>query len=221
MNILQSSGRQRGVSAWTMIGSLLIVAGMAGLGVALIKPGGQTSGTASIANAGGIAAPPGAATKPAARGEASGQVGRSDAPSGSGPNPNWHGTWRGATPDAQLVITAAMVGKCKWINSTDRSTFDGECNAGYAESSVSLADVALRFEESVAMFQKNPNAISTTEAAQSRGLIGRIKPGNYRVIWTNDGTDCAGGEMIIEGDLILRIVHCGYLQRISLFSRER
>lgn len=221
MNIMQSSRRQRGVSAWMMIGSLLIVAGMAGLGVALIKPGGKTSGTASIANVGVAAAPPGAVTKPATLGETSRQVGRSDAPSGPGPNPNWHGSWRGATSDAQLVITAAMVGKCKWVNSTDPSTFDGECNAGYAASGVSVADIALRFEESVAMFQKTPNAISTAEAAKSRGFISRIKPGNYRVIWTNDGTDCAFGQMIIDGDLILRIVHCGYLQRLSLFSRAR
>ena len=42
MSILHSRHRQRGVSAWTIIGSLLVVAGIAGLGVALIQPGSLT-----------------------------------------------------------------------------------------------------------------------------------------------------------------------------------
>ena len=220
MNNPQTRRRQRGVSAWTLIGSLLIVAGMAGLGVAVIKPGGQTSATASIATVGGAAAPPGAATKPAAPGEASSQLGRSDAPSGSGPNPNWHGTWRGATPDAQLVITAAMVGKCKWINATE-PRFDAECEAGYAKTSVSLADISRRFEESVALFQRDPSDFSISDPIQSRQMISRIKPGNYRVIWMQDGSDCGMGDLIIDGDLMLRVVDCRYRHQISLFTRER
>ncbi len=57
MNILQSSDRQRGVSAWTMLGSLLIVAGIAGLGAALISPPSQPPRIAPIAAGGGTNAP--------------------------------------------------------------------------------------------------------------------------------------------------------------------
>lgn len=69
MNILHSSRRQRGASAWTMVGGLLVVVGMAGLGVALIKPGSTTASIASATSAAtrsGAAAPMTADTKPAA-----------------------------------------------------------------------------------------------------------------------------------------------------------
>lgn len=50
---------QRGLSSWALIGSLLIVAGLVGLGMALIKPGG--SRPASAADAAAIATPGSAA----------------------------------------------------------------------------------------------------------------------------------------------------------------
>lgn len=42
MTIPQTRKCQRGLGAWTMIGSLLVVAGIAGFGVAMIKPGSLT-----------------------------------------------------------------------------------------------------------------------------------------------------------------------------------
>lgn len=252
MSILQTRSGQRGVSMWSMSGSLLLVAGMAGLGVALIKPGSPTASIAPVATGNRAAAPltgadtktsvPGG-TKPAlssvtkspepgdsksaapgpakstAPGTASTEVTKADPP-GSGPHPNWHGTWRGGTPAVEMVITATRVGECKWVNATE-PRFDGECEAGYAKSSLSLANLVRRFEESVALFQRDPSDFSITDPAQSRKLISRIKPGNYRVIWMQDGSDCGMGDLIVDGDSMLRVVDCKYRHQISLFTRVR
>lgn len=244
MNILQTSCRhQRGAAAWTIIGSLLVVAGVVGLGVALIKPGSKTASIASatpatpatqaasvapatpaksVVTRSSAAAPMAVDTKPAAPvaapAAASTAVAKTDPP-GSGPHPNWHGTWRGEKPDARMLITAARVGDCKWITATD-PRFDSDCESGYAKSSVSLADISRRYEESVALFQRDPSDFSISDPAQSRRLIGRIKPGNYRVIWMDGGSDCGRQQLIIDGDLILGIVECKYRHEISMLSRE-
>ncbi len=240
MNTLQTSSRhQRGASAWTIIGSLLVVAGVAGLGVALIKPGGKTASITwatpatqaasaapaapatpakSVVTRNGATAPMTVDTKPAAPAAASTADTKADPP-GSGPHPNWHGTWRGAKPDGRMLITATRVGDCKWITATE-PRFDSDCESGYAKSSVSLADISRRYEESVALFQRDPSDFSISDPAQSRRLIGRIKPGNYRVIWMDGGSDCGRQQLIIDGDLILGVVECKYRHEISLFTRE-
>jgi hypothetical protein len=46
MNINHKGNRQLGASAWTLIGSLLVVAGLAGLGVALVGPSSQAPSVA-------------------------------------------------------------------------------------------------------------------------------------------------------------------------------
>lgn len=225
MNILQIKGRQRGLSTWTVIGSLLIAAGITGLTVALFKPGHpvanlavgnqvapiatQRSATSGSTDSTRSAAPVGASTVDA----------KTESPTG-GPHPNWRGIWRGADSDVQMVITAARVGGCKWIDATE-PRFDGECEAGYAKSSVSFVDISRRFEESVAQFQRDPSDFSISDPVQSRKLIGRIKPGNYRVIWMQDGSDCGMGDLIVDGDLMLRVVDCKYRHQISLFTRVR
>ncbi len=48
MNITHPHRRQHGVSTWTMTGSVLIVAGIAGLGIGLIKPDTQTANIVPI-----------------------------------------------------------------------------------------------------------------------------------------------------------------------------
>ena len=89
MNILHTSRRQRGASAWTLVGSLLIAAGIAGLGVALIKPGSRTPSIAkvpAVAPAAPVApvatrsaaAPMTADTKPAAPSAASTAITKTD-----------------------------------------------------------------------------------------------------------------------------------------------
>lgn len=219
MNIQQTRKCQRGVSAWTMIGSLLVVAGLAGLGVALTKPGGKALASASVANERAAASPLTGGAKPTATGTAS-VAGTKTDHSGSGPYPNWHGTWRSASPNAEMVITATQVGACKWTDATE-PRLDAGCEAGYARSSVSPADISRRFEESVAAFQRDPTDFTLSDPVQSRALIARIKPGNYRVIWMQDGSDCGLGDLIIDGDLILREVNCHYGHQISVFARVR
>ena len=218
MNILHTRHRQRGVSAWTLTGSLLVVAGLVGLGIALIKPGSQTSGIASVATKSGADNAATAGIKSAGPGAAAAPVAKSD-PS-RGPHPNWHGTWRSVAPDAQMVITPTEVGGCKWINAAE-PRFNSDCESGYEKASVALADISRRFEESLVEFQRDPSHFSISDLTQSRRFISRIKPGNYRVIWRHDGSDCGLEQMIADGDLMLRIVDCKYRHQISLFTRER
>lgn len=232
MNIPHTSRRQRGASAWTLIGSLLVVAGIAGLGVAFIKPRYLTPSVAPVAT-GSTAAPITADTKLAAPAAAPTAVIKTD-PAGSGPHPNWHGTWRGTTPDSKMVITGAgfeifdvyesdgkkskLHIKLPWVN-TNEANGNAE-ESRYAKSSVSIADISRRFEESVALFQRDPSDFSISDPTQSRWMIGRIKPGNYRVVSAYWGGDCGLRDMIIDGDLILSIVNCKYQHQISLFTRE-
>lgn len=210
MNVVRSMGRQRGVSAWTLAGSVFLVAGVAGLGAALIKPGSAPSSVASVSTAG--------ADKAAAAGALPSPIARAANP-GSGPHPNWRGTWRAAGSDAKLVITADGVGECKWIDATE-PRFASACESGYAKASVSQAEISRQYEAAVAMFQRDPSDFKISDPVQSRQMIGRIKPGNYRKIWMQDGSDCGGSEMIIDGDLLLQMGVCKYGHRVSLFTRD-
>lgn len=219
MNFVHTSSRERGTRVLTIIGVVLIAAGIAGLGVALIQPGRQTPGMAPVATKSGAVAPAAGVIKSPAPNAAPTAVAKTASPS-SGSHANWHGTWQSVTPGAPMVITSTRFGACKWVDSPDPH-FQGECQAGYAPASMSLADIARSFEESVAQFQTTPNPIGAADSTRSREFIGRIKPASYRVVLMFDGSDCPLTQMIIDGDLILRIVHCGYRQHISLFSRER
>jgi hypothetical protein len=219
MNGVRNRQCQRGVSAWTLSGSLLVAAGLVGIGVALIEPGSRAPPVAASPAKGGTTASAAAGIKPAKPSAAPTSVDKAAVP-GSGPHVSWHGSWQGAAADTLLAISATRVGACKWVDSPD-PTFEGQCQAGYAPASVSLAEIARKFDESVAQFQQTPHPISAAEAAQSRGFIGRIKPGNYRVVLMFDGTDCSMKQMIVDGDSLLRITHCGYRQQVSLLTRVR
>lgn len=218
MSILNTRDRQRGVSALMVIGSLLIAVGIAGLGIAL-----SNSGNAAIESVSSAArdktgrALPGDTRRGVAT-DVAATVAKTG-PQIPGPNPAWHGSWRGDTPDARMLITAAGVGGCKWINAPTAS-FNSDCESGYAASSVSVAEILRRFEESVAAYQSDPSSFKISEPGQSRRLISRIKPGNYRVIWTHDGSDCGLEQMIVDGDVMLRIVDCKYRHQISMLTRE-
>ena len=241
MNLHQTPSRQRGTSAWALVGSLLIVAGMAGLGVALIKPGSQTPSIATVAPAAPVAtgsaaaaAPTPADTKPAATSAASTSATNANAPS-SGPHPNWHGTWQSTKPDSKLVISAAGVeifharennGKvekfqqmARWSNANEPNGNDEA--SGYAKSSVSLTEISRAYEASVTLFQRDPSDFGISDPTLSRRFIGRIKPGNYRVVWADLGGDCGGQDMIIDDDLILSVATCKYQHTIELFTRVR
>ena len=118
--------RQRGASALVIVGSLLIVAGLAGLGFAWMQPGSHLPGAATAEPADRAAAPmpevaqqvsPEKAQPPIIGPELAQQVSPEKAPPPviakpaptSGPHPNWHGTWQGTTPDSKMVISAAGV----------------------------------------------------------------------------------------------------------------
>ena len=212
MKDFHSAVRQRGVSAWTLAGALFLMAGVAGLGVALFdKPGSQALGVASTTATGGVG-------KPVDNGAAPVEAPKIANP-GFGPHPSWYGTWRGATPDASFAITASGVGDCKWI-AANEPKFASDCESGYAKASVSLAEIARRYEQSVSNFQRDPSDFKISDPAQTRRMIARIKPGNYRVVWTQSGGDCGNKEMILDGDLILSIDSCKYGHSISLYTRD-
>jgi hypothetical protein len=197
MNANRSIDRQRGVSAWTLAGTLFLVFGLAGLGVALIMPGSQTTNGKPISAVGaGKAVAAGAMPSPVAKA----------ANTGSGPHLSWHGTWRGVGSDVKLVITPDGVGECKWINATE-PRFAADC-------------VSRQYETAVAMFQRDPSDFKISDPVQSRQMISKIKPGNYRKIWMHSGSDCGGAEMIVDGDLLLQIEDCKYGHRILLFARD-
>lgn len=233
MNVQRTRHRQRGVSRWTLTGSLLIVTGLSGLGFALIGSGGPATPVAPVATERGAATPATAGIKPAAPSVAPTVAGKTG-PSSSGPHPNWHGTWQGTTPDSKMVISAAGVevfdvlesegkkdkfhAKLPWVNADEASGNSEE--SGYAKSAKSLAEISRSYESAVASFQREPSDLSISDPALSRRLIGRIKPGSYRVVWAYWGGDCGLRDMILDGDLILSIVNCRYQHRISLFTRQ-
>ena len=129
MKDFHSTVRQRGASAWTLAGALFLMAGVAGLGVALFnKPGGQALGVAPKT--------PGGVGKPVDNSAAPVEAPKLANP-GVGPHPTWYGTWRGATPDASFVIAASGVGDCKWI-AANEPKFASDCESGYAKASVCL-----------------------------------------------------------------------------------
>ena len=231
---IRSISRQRGVSALMTVGSLLIVAGLAGIGFVWMQPGSPPPGVATAESANRAAAPIPEVAQEASPEKAPPPVIAKPAPT-SGPHPNWHGTWQGTTPDSKMVISAAGVEffdvseingksekyyqKCPWVNASEASGHTEE--SGYAKSSVSLAEISRAYEATVARFRRDPSDLSISDPTQSRRMIGRINPGNYRVVWAYWGGDCGLRDMIIDGDLILSIVSCGYQHKIDLFTRSR
>ena len=231
-----SISRQRGVSALLIVGSLLIVAGLAGIGFVWMQPGSHPPGVATAESANRAAAPMPQVAQQASPEQAPPPVIAKPTPT-SGPHPNWHGTWQGTTPDSKMVISAAGVeifdglkygGKaheldqmcmCPWVKASEASGNSEE--SGYAKSSVSLAEISRDYEATVARFRRDPSDLSISDPTQSRRMIGRINPGNYRVVWAYWGGDCGLRDMIIDGDLILSIVSCGYQHKIDLFTRSR
>lgn len=214
MSIVLSRHRQRGVSAWTIVGSLLVVAGIAGLGVALIKPGSQAPGTAPVATGGGTGAL---------------------VMGGVGPHPNWHGTWQGETPGSRLDIGPAGVDRtfvredegknrthterCKW---TPRESASGEgCQSGYAKSSKAAAAIQAEYERSVEAFRRDPSDFNISDPARSRAALRSVTPGNYRVLWTEGEGDCSRNEMIIDNDTVLDVMQCHYGHHVERFTRIR
>ena len=85
----------------------------------------------------------------------------------------------------------------------------------------SKAEISRRFEELLHWSQRHPNAFRISDPNQSRRLINSLKPGTYRVIWMGNSNDGGNEQMIIDGDLILRMVECSNRRQISLFTRER
>jgi hypothetical protein len=106
-----------------------------------------------------------------------------------------------------------------WGNTTEPNGND--LDSGYAKSSTSLAEISRAYEASVAMLRRDPSDFSISDPTLSRRFIGRIKPGNYRVVWAYPGGDCRQRDMIIDGDLILSVVSCKYQHTIDLFTRVR
>ena len=231
---IRSISRQRGVSALLIVGSLLIVAGLAGLGFAWMQPGSPLPGAATAESAGRATAPLPEVAQQASPEQAPPLVIAKPTPT-SGPHPNWHGTWQGTTPDSKMVISAAGVEifdvyendgkknkshtKLPWVKASETSGNSEE--SGYAKSSVSLAEISRDYEASVAQFRRDPTDFRISDPTLSRRFIGRIKPGNYRVVWAYWGGDCGLRDMIIDGDLILSIVSCKYQHKIDLFTRSR
>lgn len=231
---IRSISRQRGVSALLIVGSLLIVAGLTGLGFVWMQPGSSPPRVATAESANRAAAPMQEVAQQASPEQAPPPVIAKPTPT-SGPHPNWHGTWQGTTPDSKMVISAAGVeifdvgvndGKknkfhinLPWVNATESNGNDEV--SGYAKSSVSLAEILRSYEATVATFRRDPSDLSISDPTQSRRMIGRINSGNYRVVWAYMGGDCGQRDMIIDGDLILSIVHCRYQHKIDLFTRSR
>ena len=231
---IRSISRQRGVSALMTVGSLLIVAGLAGIGFVWMQPGSPPPGVATAESANRAAAPIPEVAQEASPEKAPPPVIAKPAPT-SGPHPNWHGTWQGTTPDSKMVISAAGVEifdvyendgkknkfhtKLPWVKASEPNGNDVE--SGYAKSSVSLAEISRAYEASLAMFRRDPTDFRISDPTLSRRFIGRIKPGNYRVVWADLGGDCGQSDMIIDGDLILSIGSCKYGHKIDLFTRSR
>ena len=231
---IQSIIRQRGASALVIVGSLLIVAGLAGLGFAWMQPGSVVPGVATAESAGRTAASMPELVQQVSPEKAPPPVIAKPTPT-SGPHRNWHGTWQGIKPDSKMVISAAGVevfdveeydGKknkfhtnLPWVKATEPNGNDEV--SGYAKSSVSLAEISRAYEASLAMFRRDPSDFSISDPALSRRFIGRIKPGNYRVVWAYLGGDCGQRDMIIDDDLILSVVKCKYRHKIDLFTRSR
>ena len=225
--------RQRGASALVIVGSLLIVAGLAGLGFAWMQPGSPLPGAVTAESAGRAPAPMPALAQPVSPEKEPPPVIAKPAPT-SGPHPTWHGTWQGAMPDSKMVITAAGVeifdvnksdGKTQKYHSiapwgTKDPSGNGE-ESGYAKSSVSRAEILRAYEASVLQFRRDPSDFGISDPDLSRRFIGRIKPGNYRVVWADLGGDCGQRDMIVDDDLILSVSTCKYQHVIDLFTRVR
>ena len=228
MKTNHSNHRQTGASALTILGSLLIAVGVAGLSWALLTPVSLSTDSASTVPAGNVVAP----TRPTQQLPQSAPVASMEAT--SGPHPNWHGTWQGTNPDSKMVITAAGVeifdvrksdGKVEKYHymapwGTKDPSGNGE-ESGYAKSSVSRAEILRAYEASVLQFRRDPSDFGISDPGLSRRFIGRIKPGNYRVVWADLGGDCGQRDMIVDDDLILSVSNCKYQHHIELFNRVR
>ena len=228
MTTNDSNHRQTGASALTILGSLLIAVGVAGLSWALLTPASLSTPSALAVPAANVVAP----TKPMQELPQSAPVASAEV--APGPHPNWHGTWQGANPDSKMVITAAGVeifdahkrdGKTERYHAiapwgTKNPSGNGE-ESGYAKSSVSRAEILRTYEASVVQFRRNPTDFGISDPGLSRQFIGRIKPGNYRVVWADLGGDCGQRDMIVDDDLILSVSTCKYQHVIDLFTRVR
>lgn len=226
-------GGQVGAGALTVIGSLLIVAGLAGLGFAWMAPATPPPVLPSMAPASNPPAPT-APTTPSVAALAVPVPVVKPEPT-SGPHPNWHGTWQGETPGSRLVIGPAGVDRtfirkgdgkkrthtehCKWTPSAAAS---GEgCHSGYAKSSKAVTAIQAEYESSVVAFQRDPTDFNISDPARSRAALRSVRPGNYRVLWTEGDGDCGRNEMIIDDDTVLSVMQCRYGHDVERFTRIR
>ncbi len=247
MKILHTRNRQRGVSAWTMIGMLLVVAGMIGLGIALIKPEGYAPAIAPVAaGSGGATSLPGA-TRPAAPGATPTAVTKTlpiapqpeaaQALAASDLNPIWFGVWQGEKAGSRLEISgnelvaswtikqdngtsAQHEERSKWSPlSEDKAPDNGYLLFGYAKRSKSPAEIRDAYEKSVTQFKLDPSDFTISDPVPSRRALAAIKPGNYRVVWTYLGGDCGYHEFIVDGDAMLQVSQCKYGHSVEFYTR--
>lgn len=238
----QRGSRQRGPSAWTVLGVVLLLSGVTTLGVALWQATESPAGTASPAQAAFAPAAAPTAGPPQSRGPANQAPARpaaaADRQPGSsrGPLPNWHGQWQGESPGSRLVIGPGGVdlsqprteddGKlsvwtvhCEWIAQAETS--EGGCHSGYVTGSKALAAIQAEFERSVESFRLDPSDFQITDPARARQSLRSVRPGNYRVIWVWNGGDCGYHQFIIDNDTMIRVMQCKYAHEIERFSRIR
>lgn len=181
----------------------------------------------------GLGAAPSSAAPPVAALKAPATV-ATPAPT-SGPHPNWYGTWQGETPGSRLVIGPAGVDRifvrtdegkkrthterCKW---TLQASNSGEaCQSGYAKSSKAATAIQAEYERSVEAFRRDPSDFKISDPARSRTALRSVRPGNYRVVWTEGEGDCGRNEMIIDDDTILDVMQCRYGHQVERFTRIR
>lgn len=153
----------------------------------------------------------------------------------TGPHPNWHGSWQGETPGSRLVIGPAGVDRtfvrkdegknrthterCKWT--LQASSSGDACRSGYAKSSKAATAIQAEYESSVEAFRRDPVDFSISDPVRSRAALRSVRPGNYRVLWTEGGGDCGRNEMIIDDDTVLDVMQCRYGHQVERFTRVR
>ncbi len=228
-------GRQVGAGALTLIGSLLIVAGLAGLGFAWMSPATPPPPPAftSVAPTNNAPAPTAPTAPPVAALTAPAPVVTPEPT--AGPHPNWHGSWQGETPGSRLVIGPAGVDRtyirendgkkrthtehCKWTLPAAKS---GEgCHSGYAKSSKAVTAIQAEYEQSAEAFRRDPTDFHISDPVRSRAALRSVSPGNYRILWTEDEGDCSRNEMIIDNDTVLSDMQCHYGHEVERFTRIR
>lgn len=229
-------GRQVGAGALTLIGSLLIVAGLAGLGFAWMTPATPPPPPVftSVAPASNAPPAPTAPTTPPVVALTAPAPVVTPVPT-AGPHPNWHGSWQGETPGSRLVIGPAGVDRtyirendgkkrthtehCKWTLPAAKS---GEgCHSGYAKSSKAVTAIQAEYEQSAEAFRRDPTDFHISDPVRSRAALRSVSPGNYRILWTEDEGDCSRNEMIIDNDTVLSDMQCHYGHEVERFTRIR